>query len=208
MRDIDDNTKKKYLELESPINSSMFKPIKNTPDYPWRERQRELPREDQISKSNFKNIREIDFTWKRFLSRIKYVMKIFTFFLYVFFRHQTGGYPAKLGRLERSHDPLWMYSSKWQIKHSIVWTFEDVFRYFYFRYNLAVLCNFTDFFVSFVLDETQYIHLITYPLLDGTNAHTLLKDIWDWRAKDEENMDEYHIYHLCKFMLKKGEKEN
>ena len=80
MRDIDDNTKKKYLELESPINSSMFKPIKNTPDYPWRERQRELPREDQISKSNFKNIREIDFTWKRFLSRIKYVMKIFTFF--------------------------------------------------------------------------------------------------------------------------------
>ena len=89
--------KKKYLELEIPINSSMFKPIKNTPDYPWRERQRELPREDQISKSNFKNIREIDFTWKRFLSRIKYVMKIFTFFLYVFFRHQTGGYPAKLG---------------------------------------------------------------------------------------------------------------
>ena len=64
------------------------------------------------------------------------------------------------------------------------------------------------FFVSFVLDETQYIHLITYPLLDGTNAHTLPKDIWDWRAKDEENMDEYHIYHFCKFMLKRGEKEN
>ena len=33
MRDIDDNSKK-YLKLESPINSSMFKPIKNTPDYP------------------------------------------------------------------------------------------------------------------------------------------------------------------------------
>ena len=46
------------------------------------------------------------------------------------------------------------------------------------------------FYVYFV-DETQYIHLIPYPLLDGTNAHTLPKDIWNWRATDEENVEEY-----------------
>ena len=45
-------------------------------------------------------------------------------------------------------------------------------------------------YVYFV-DETQYIHLIPYPLLDGTNAHTLPKDIWNWRATDEENVEEY-----------------
>ena len=86
-----------------------------------------------------------------------------------------------------------------------------------------------NFFVF--LDETQYMQLIPYPLLDGTRDYTLPKGISYKcaisRKKNVINLRNYlffhkkifgigeqlmkrakkHICHPCKFMVKRDEKE-
>ena len=89
-------------------------------------------------------------------------------------RHQTGGQSAKLGdwRDLLVHFKFIPEHDPWDAK--------------LYKLLRTYLC------------ETQYIHLIPYPMLDGTGTYTLPLDIWEKRALDDdfndEDLDAFVVY--------------